>query len=227
VRIVHGWQESSASIPPPAPNELQIRGGVGSLRLTWNQRPDADHEPVVDYQVQVSDDFDMRFPLGPNFDRMLFSGRNRWSIPNGAFTPFEDYYFRVRGRDRWGAWSDWSTPLQMIYDPYASRDGKRVIGDSDLDGEFTTADLVLVFQRGHYEDRRRANSRWTDGDWNGDREFDSSDLVELLRSGEWTRSRTMRAEGVPEPSGQLLTVLAVLGLAPRALARRARTHRAS
>jgi hypothetical protein len=223
VRLVHGWQESSATTPPPAPNQLQIRGGVDSLRLTWNQRSDTDREPVVDYQVQVSDDAEMRFPMGSNFDRLLFSGRTEWSIPGGAFSPFEDYYFRVRGRDRWGAWSVWSDALQLIYDPYASRDGHRVVGDANLDGKFTTADLVLVFQRGHYEDGKRRNSRWTDGDWNGDQEFNSGDLVELLKSGELTRRTALRAVAVPEPAGVTLGAMAALWLLSQA---RRRSERA-
>jgi hypothetical protein len=210
VRITHGWQESAATTPPPAPNQLRVRGGTDSLRLTWNQRPDADREPVVDYQVQVSDDAGMQFPLGSNFDRLLFSGGTEWSIPRGAFRPFEDYFFRVRGRDRWGAWSDWSDPLQLIYDPFASRDAQRVIGDANLDGRFTSADLVQVFQRGQYEDRKLGNSRWTDGDWNGDLEFNSRDMVELLLSGEVAGMTARFAVAVPEPAPLTLGAMAVL-----------------
>jgi hypothetical protein len=210
VRLVHGWQESSATNPPPAPNLLRIRGGIHSLRLTWNQRPDADREPVVDYQVQVSGDADMRFPLGSNFDRLLFSNQTEWPIPAGAFTPYEDYFFRVRGRDRWGAWSIWSEPLAFMYDPFASRDGKRVIGDANLDGQFTSADLVLVFQSGEYEDNKLRNSTWIEGDWNGDMEFNSSDMVQLLLSGELGAIRTLRGISVPEPAGGTLAAMAAL-----------------
>jgi hypothetical protein len=214
VRLVHGWQESSATIPPPAPDQLRIRGGAQTLRLAWSQRPDIDREPVVEYQVQVSDDADMRFPLGPNFDRLLFSSATEWSIPGGSFTPSEDYYFRVRGRDRWGAWSGWSDPLPFVFDPLATRDGKRVIGDANMDGKFTTADLVQVYQRGHYEDGHRGNSHWGDGDWNGDLEFNSNDLVDLLRSGEFGGSSPFRALAVPEPAAATLAGLSTLGVLP-------------
>ncbi|MCA9218037.1 MAG: hypothetical protein KDB27_33430, partial [Planctomycetales bacterium] len=44
-------------------------------------------------------------------------------------------------------------------------------GDSNLDGEFNTADFVQVFQSGHYEDGLVRNSGWEHGDWNGDGEF--------------------------------------------------------
>jgi hypothetical protein len=56
-------------------------------------------------------------------------------------------------------------------------------GDADLDGQFNTHDLVLVFQRGEYEDGVAANSGWSDGDWNGDGEFGSDDLVTALQGG--------------------------------------------
>lgn len=42
------------------------------------------------------------------------------------------------------------------------------IGDSNLDGQFTSSDFVLVFQRGEYEDAVVGNSTWADGDWTGD-----------------------------------------------------------
>ena len=56
-------------------------------------------------------------------------------------------------------------------------------GDANLDGEFNSADLVVVFQAGHYEVRRSEDSAssvnpatWSEGDWDGDGEFNSSDL---------------------------------------------------
>jgi hypothetical protein len=50
-------------------------------------------------------------------------------------------------------------------------------GDVNLDGRFSSADLVLIFQAGEYDDGIAANSSWTTGDWNCDGDFDSSDLV--------------------------------------------------
>jgi VCBS repeat-containing protein len=57
------------------------------------------------------------------------------------------------------------------------------LGDANLDGQFDSADLVLVFQGGLYEDRIETNSTWVTGDWNCDREFDSSDLVLAFQGG--------------------------------------------
>ena len=56
-------------------------------------------------------------------------------------------------------------------------------GDANLDGFFNSGDLVLVFQRGEYEDGLIGNSTWADGDWNGDGEFNSSDMVTAFQSG--------------------------------------------
>ena len=56
-------------------------------------------------------------------------------------------------------------------------------GDSNLDGLFNSGDLVDVFRNGEYEDQLAGNSVWSEGDWNSDGEFDSSDFVVAL--GRW------------------------------------------
>lgn len=62
----------------------------------------------------------------------------------------------------------------------------RVIGDSNDDGVFTTADLVKVFQAGLYEDEIPNNATFDEGDWNLDGEFDSGDLVFAFQAGTFT-----------------------------------------
>ena len=44
-------------------------------------------------------------------------------------------------------------------------------GDANLDGRFTSSDLVSVFTGGQYEDGIMGNSDWATGDWNGDGEI--------------------------------------------------------
>ncbi|MEZ6119467.1 MAG: trypsin-like serine protease [Pirellulaceae bacterium] len=61
--------------------------------------------------------------------------------------------------------------------------GGAPIGDANLDGQFDSADLVLVFTAGGYEDNEFQNSNWDQGDWNCDGEFDSSDLVAAFQTG--------------------------------------------
>ncbi len=73
-------------------------------------------------------------------------------------------------------------------------------GDANKDGHFDGIDLIIVFEAGEYDDGIDQNSTWSTGDWTGDREFDSSDLVAgLTRGYEWGR-----AVNVPEPSAALL-----------------------
>jgi hypothetical protein len=59
------------------------------------------------------------------------------------------------------------------------------IGDSNLDREFDSADLIQIFQAGEFEDAMRANSTWAEGDWTGDGEFDSADLVFAFQVGDY------------------------------------------
>jgi hypothetical protein len=82
------------------------------------------------------------------------------------------------------------------------------IGDSNLDGEFNTADLTAIFQAGEYLDDLLGNSTWGTGDWNGDGDFTSSDLVMALADGGYAQG-PRASVAVPEPN--TLTSLA-LGL---------------
>lgn len=73
------------------------------------------------------------------------------------------------------------------------------LGDSNLDGEFSSTDFVLVFQAGEYEDGVAGNSTWAEGDWNGDGDFDTSDFVAAFQSGGYERG-PRRLVAVPEPA---------------------------
>ena len=61
-----------------------------------------------------------------------------------------------------------------------------VVGDTNLDGVFDSADLVNIFQTGQYEDGANLNSNWSDGDWNCDGDFTSSDLVTAFQAGTYS-----------------------------------------
>ncbi|MCA9172511.1 MAG: dockerin type I repeat-containing protein [Planctomycetales bacterium] len=75
-------------------------------------------------------------------------------------------------------------------------------GDANLDGEFNSTDLVVVFQAGVYEDSVLLNAGWSTGDWNGDGEFNSSDLVTAFQTGGYGQGPrdAVAASAVPEPS---------------------------
>jgi hypothetical protein len=74
-------------------------------------------------------------------------------------------------------------------------------GDSNLDGEFNTKDLVAIFEAGEYEDDVPFNSTWATGDWNGDGEFSTSDLVVAFDDGGFEKGPRAAVQSVPEPNG--------------------------
>ncbi len=82
------------------------------------------------------------------------------------------------------------------------------IGDSNLDGEFNSGDLVGVFAAGKYESGESAS--WGEGDWDANLQFDSGDLVVAFADGGYEQGE-LPAPGenaVPEPSSCLLMAIA-------------------
>ncbi len=71
-------------------------------------------------------------------------------------------------------------------------------GDANLDRRFDSSDLVQVFIQGEYEDHLTGNSTWAEGDWNGDGEFSSEDLVLAMQDGGYVVAATVR---LPPASG--------------------------
>ena len=82
-------------------------------------------------------------------------------------------------------------------------------GDANLDGYFASDDLVTVFQYGQYEDTVAGNSTWVSGDWDGNGDFTSADLVAAFSEGyDVTTAAALNADSptatvraVPEPTG--------------------------
>jgi hypothetical protein len=87
---------------------------------------------------------------------------------------------------------------------------KTYFGDSNLDGEFDSGDLVRVFQAGQYEDSVTGNSTWSTGDWNGDGDFNSADFVLAFQDGGYEKGPRAAVNGVPEPSAVVLVLTFVL-----------------
>jgi hypothetical protein len=109
--------------------------------------------------------------------------------------------------------SDWNVDLfDVNKDKLVDFDDRRVwvhdlkrtyFGDSNLDGQFNSNDLVAVFQAGEYEDTLAFNSKWASGDWNGDGDFTTNDLVLAFQDGGYERG-PRAAHTVPEPACWLL-----------------------
>jgi hypothetical protein len=120
----------------------------------------------------------------------LLSAEVRATSHQGAFDLNSDTL--VDQRDR----QVWVNQLRLTF-----------FGDSNLDGEFNSSDLVLVFQAGQYEDTVAGNATWATGDWNGDADFDSTDFVTAFQEGGYERGPRQGA-AVPEPSSACLLGLA-------------------
>jgi hypothetical protein len=73
-------------------------------------------------------------------------------------------------------------------------------GDANMDGEFSSSDLVFVFQAGQYEDAIAGNSGWATGDWNGDGDFSSADFVIAFQQGGYEQGPRGAVLAVPEPA---------------------------
>ncbi len=81
-------------------------------------------------------------------------------------------------------------------------------GDSNLDGVFDTADFLLVFQAGQFEDGVPQNSTWATGDWSGDREFDTADFLLAFQAGGFEQGPRGAVSAVPEPGFGLASLFA-------------------
>jgi hypothetical protein len=79
------------------------------------------------------------------------------------------------------------------------------IGDSNFDGEFSSADFVAVFTFGKYETDQMAT--YAEGDWNGDMLFSSTDFVVAFQDGGYEMGKRPATAAVPEPSGCVLLVV--------------------
>jgi len=112
VRITHNWTESSETVPPGPPKKAITPTNGRAVKLSelaelvWSAATDTDGE-VIDYHIQVSPRADFLWPVSPNFDRITGSAETKWSIPQGWFVPGRTYYWRLRAKDNWGAWSRW------------------------------------------------------------------------------------------------------------------------
>ncbi len=85
-------------------------------------------------------------------------------------------------------------------------------GDSNLDGEFNSGDLIFVLSQGEYEDGVVGNSTWSSGDWNGDGEFESGDFITALQFTGYELGPRQAVAAVPEPAALGVSALAGLVL---------------
>ncbi|MGA2064930.1 MAG: putative Ig domain-containing protein [Thermoguttaceae bacterium] len=118
VRITHEWVERSTSTPPESPPAAVYPPDAGQSEGTgivfrWNAPQDAGGDKVTDYHFELSNRQDMRWPLSPNFDKLVSrtadKGKPQYTLPClGLVTPDKQYYWRVRAKNEKGVWGPWS-----------------------------------------------------------------------------------------------------------------------
>ena len=82
------------------------------------------------------------------------------------------------------------------------------LGDADLDGEFTSGDLVIVVASGKYE--VDVDSTWEEGDFNADLRTTTSDLVAALAGGGYEQGPRPAVNAVPEPASIALLLVGLI-----------------
>lgn len=85
------------------------------------------------------------------------------------------------------------------------------VGDSNLDGQFSSTDLVDVFQAGKFETGQAAS--WAEGDWDGNGSFGTSDMVFAFQGGGYEQGVRTATQAVPEPTGFASVFLSLVGIA--------------
>ena len=110
VRITHEWVERSASRPPEAPPAAIYPPDAGQaegtdIEFRWQVPTDPDGDTIADYQFELSNRPDMRWPLSTNFYRLISKtadhGKAQYTLPcAGLLTPDRQYYWHVRAKER-------------------------------------------------------------------------------------------------------------------------------
>ena len=116
------WQETSFTLPPAAiqspiyPEHRQILR-YRPDRVIWSIPVDPDGDPIVDYEVIVSDDPLCRWPVSPNLERLISiskdAGTNTFSFDNSFLNNNQTYYWKVRAQDKNGIWGPWSSVFEF------------------------------------------------------------------------------------------------------------------
>lgn len=117
IRITHSWMERTAWSSPSTPHPMVPSNGAiveGTLvKFRWRPPDNSGSSEVEDYHFQLSSTQDMRWPLSPNFDKLISKTASRskaeWIAPCiGLLNPDTDYYWRVRAKNANGVWGPWS-----------------------------------------------------------------------------------------------------------------------
>jgi hypothetical protein len=118
VRLSHHWIDRTSARPPAAPPTLvsPVHGETAKgtqVVFRWEPPAETGANGLTDYHFQLSDRADVRWPLSPNFDRLLSltpdKGKAQFTTPYvGLLNPDTPYHWRVRAKNDQGVWGPWS-----------------------------------------------------------------------------------------------------------------------
>ncbi len=115
---------------------------------------------------------------------------------DGQGATLETANVRDPNLDAWARSTGWQPSKQLGGSP--GTDGSTALaGDANRDGVFNSADLILAFQGGKYEDGIPGNATWAEGDWNGDGDFTTADLVRAFQTGAYSTAAQPAAAPAP------------------------------
>ena len=83
-------------------------------------------------------------------------------------------------------------------------------GDANFDGYFDSADLIEVLAANEYEDDISGNSIWQTGDWDGDGDFTTLDMILALADGGYEKgaqASPARADSIEAAADELAAAL--------------------
>ncbi len=118
VRITHQWIERTAWHRPQPPEKSltpadgqQVMGSRVAFR--WSPALHPDGRAIADYHFELSQHADLRWPLSPNFEKLVSltpsRGKAEWTVPYlGLLNPNTTYFWHVRACDARGVWGPWS-----------------------------------------------------------------------------------------------------------------------
>ncbi len=115
VKITQVWNECDGGIAVPAapiavtPANGKTYSGT-RVKFEWWATSDV---AAADYEFALSEFPDMRWPLSPNFHKLIsrtaYRGTASYELPyDGLLNPGQTSYWHVRGRSQDGVWGPWS-----------------------------------------------------------------------------------------------------------------------